>query len=112
MARTVEEFYVTKTRRGPLSKCILPCPNALCQQLSQVGPFLDSNNGKIKTGDVDQTPTELFHTQFIENIHDFLEASPNSLVLVVPSVRDVISHHCVYPQSALETPGLSGHPVG
>ena len=77
-----------------------------------MGPFLDSNNEKIKAGDVDQTPTELFHTQFIVNIHDFLEASPNSLVLVVPSVRDVISHHYVYPQSALEIPDLSNHPVG
>jgi DNA polymerase alpha subunit B len=76
-----------------------------------MGPFLDSNNEKIKTGDVDQTPTELFHTQFIENIHDFLEASPNSLVLVVPGVRDMIGHHCVYPQSPLDIPGLSGHPV-
>ncbi|KAI0250723.1 DNA polymerase alpha subunit B [Lactifluus subvellereus] len=73
-----------------------------------IGPFIDSNNEKIKTGDVDQTPSELFHTQFTENLHDFLETSPHTLVLIVPSVRDVISHHCVYPQSPLSISGLSG----
>jgi len=75
-----------------------------------IGPFIDSNNEKIKTGDADQTPTELFHTQFTENLHDFLEASPDSSVLIVPSVRDMTSHHCVYPQSPFENPGLSGDP--
>ena len=76
-----------------------------------MGPFLDSSNEKVKTGDVDQTPEELFYSQFIENIHDFLEASPNSLVLVVPSVRDIISDRFVYPQSPLDASGLFGHPV-
>jgi DNA polymerase alpha subunit B len=76
-----------------------------------MGPFLDSSNEKIKAGDLDQTPAELFHTQFTENIHDFLEASPNSLVLVVPSVRDMISDRFVYPQASLDAPGLFGHPV-
>jgi len=76
-----------------------------------MGPFLDSSNEKVRTGDVDQPPEELFYSQFTENIHDFLEASPNSLVLVVPSVRDMISDRFVYPQSPLDTSGLSGHPV-
>ncbi|KAI0300193.1 hypothetical protein BC826DRAFT_665150 [Russula brevipes] len=47
-----------------------------------IGPFLDSNNEKIKNGDADQLPTELFHTHFTENLHDFVEASPSSLVLL------------------------------
>jgi DNA polymerase alpha subunit B len=76
-----------------------------------MGPFLDSNNEKIKTGDVDQTPTELFHTQFTENLHDYLEACPDSLVLIIPSVGDIISHHCVYPQAPLDISGLRGDPV-
>ncbi|KAI9509201.1 DNA polymerase alpha subunit B [Russula earlei] len=75
-----------------------------------IGPFVDSNNEKIKTGDADQTPTELFHTQFTENLHEFLEVSPNSLVLIVPSVRDMTSHHCVYPQSPLDISSLSRDP--
>ncbi|KAI0279236.1 DNA polymerase alpha subunit B [Russula aff. rugulosa BPL654] len=75
-----------------------------------IGPFLDSNNEKIKTGDVDQSPTELFHTQITENLHDYLEACPDSLVLIVPSVGDIISHHCVYPQAPLDISGLRGDP--
>ncbi|KAF8500906.1 DNA polymerase alpha subunit B [Russula emetica] len=75
-----------------------------------IGPFLDSNNEKIKTGDVDQTPTELFHTQFTENLLDYLEACPDSLVLIVPSVGDIISHHCVYPQAPFDISGLRGDP--
>jgi DNA polymerase alpha subunit B len=72
---------------------------------------VDSNNEKIKTGDTDQTPSEIFYTQFTENLQEFLEASPNSLILIVPSVRDVISGHCVYPQSPLDVSRLSFDPV-
>ncbi|KAI0304348.1 DNA polymerase alpha/epsilon subunit B-domain-containing protein [Multifurca ochricompacta] len=75
-----------------------------------IGPFVDSTNEKIKTGDTDQTPSELFHTQFTENVYDFLKASPNSLVLILPSVKDMVSHHNVYPQSPLNISGLSGDP--
>ena len=72
---------------------------------------MDSNNEKVKTGDMDQTPSEIFHAQFTEKLHEFLETSPNSLILLVPSVRDVISNHCVYPQSPLEVSDLSVDPV-
>ena len=72
---------------------------------------MDSNNEKIKTGDTDQTPSELFHNQFTEKLHEFLESCPNSLILIVPSVRDVISDHCVYPQSPLGVSELSVDPV-
>jgi len=75
-----------------------------------IGPFVDSNNEKIKTGDTDQTPTEHFHNQFTEKLHEFLESCPNSLILIVPSVRDVINNHCVYPQSPLGVSDLSVDP--
>ncbi|KAH9042054.1 DNA polymerase alpha subunit B [Lactarius pseudohatsudake] len=75
-----------------------------------IGPFVDSNNEKIKTGDTDQAPSELFYNQFTEKLHEFLETSPNSLILIVPSVRDVISNHCVYPQSPLGFADLSVDP--
>jgi len=75
-----------------------------------IGPFVDSNNEKIKTGDIDQTPSEIFYTQFTEKLQEFLETSPNSLILIVPSVRDVISNHCVYPQSSLGVSDLSVDP--
>ncbi|KAH9986712.1 DNA polymerase alpha/epsilon subunit B-domain-containing protein [Russula vinacea] len=47
---------------------------------------------------------------FTENLHDFLEACPDSLVLLVPCVRDIINHHCVYPQAPLDISGLSSDP--
>ena len=60
---------------------------------------------------MDQTPDELFHNQFTEKLHEFLETAPNSLILIVPSVRDVTSSHCVYPQSPLDISALSVDPV-
>jgi len=75
-----------------------------------IGPFVDSNNEKIKTGDTDQTPSELFYNQFTEKLHEFLGSCPNSLILIVPGVRDVISDHCVYPQSPLGVSDLSDDP--
>ncbi|KAI0260193.1 DNA polymerase alpha subunit B [Gloeopeniophorella convolvens] len=75
-----------------------------------IGPFVDSTNQKIKTGDTDQSPEDLFESQFQENLHDFLESSSHSLVLILPSVRDMTSHHNVYPQSPLNIPSLASHP--
>jgi hypothetical protein len=112
MVIAAEELAIREAGRGSLGLCSPRPPSAYCLRYSQIGPFLDSNNEKIKTGDADQTAAELFYTQFTENLHDFLEASPDSLVLIVPSVRDMISRHCVYPQAPLDISGLFGDPVG
>lgn len=74
-----------------------------------IGPFVDSNHPKLKSGDIDESPSEMLFAIFTENLRDFLEISPDSLVLIVPSTRDAISEHIAFPQGRLET-GFSGDP--
>ncbi|TBU48523.1 DNA polymerase alpha, subunit B [Dichomitus squalens] len=68
-----------------------------------VGPFMDASHPSIKIGDVDSTPTETFRTEIVDRLRDFLESSPGSIVLLLPSTRDIVSDHAVFPQ-----PELSG----
>ncbi|KAI0075068.1 hypothetical protein K474DRAFT_1454783 [Panus rudis PR-1116 ss-1] len=65
------------------------------------GPFLDANHPSIRTGDIDTTPAEIFRTNIIEPLQSYLDSNPGSLVVMIPSVRDIISDHTVYPQAAL-----------
>ncbi|KAG8214743.1 DNA polymerase alpha subunit B [Butyriboletus roseoflavus] len=66
-----------------------------------IGPFVDATNSRIKDGDTDETPRQLFERQFTERLQDFLVQSPDSTVLLVPSINDVISDHAVFPQCEL-----------
>ncbi|EPT05190.1 hypothetical protein FOMPIDRAFT_1057497 [Fomitopsis schrenkii] len=63
-----------------------------------VGPFIDAAHPTVKNGEVDEIPVDTFREQFLMNLTDFLGGSPDSQVLIVPSVRDVVSDHAVYPQ--------------
>ncbi|KAJ4000431.1 DNA polymerase alpha/epsilon subunit B-domain-containing protein [Lentinula boryana] len=63
-----------------------------------MGPFVDTFHPLIQAGEIDQTPLDLFHRVFLDPIRDFLNLSPGSTVILVPSVRDLISTHAVYPQ--------------
>jgi DNA polymerase alpha subunit B len=69
--------------------------------LVQLGPFIDLANSRIKTGEIDHSPAQLFREEFSTRLRDFFDVSPNSLVLVVPSIRDVISNHATLPQCEL-----------
>ncbi|KAH9936258.1 DNA polymerase alpha/epsilon subunit B-domain-containing protein [Fomitopsis serialis] len=74
-----------------------------------VGPFIDAAHLAVKNGDVDETPAEIFREQFLANMTDFLGDSPDSQILVVPSVRDIISDHAVFPQGEFKM-GLAVDP--
>ncbi|KAJ3788328.1 DNA polymerase alpha/epsilon subunit B-domain-containing protein [Lentinula aff. detonsa] len=63
-----------------------------------LGPFVDTFHPLIQAGEIDQTPLDLFHRVFLDPIRDFLNLSPGSTVILIPSVRDLISTHAVYPQ--------------
>jgi DNA polymerase alpha/epsilon subunit B len=76
----------------------------------QIGPFVDSAHPKIKSGDIEQLPTDLFHACFTEGLREFLDLSSDSLVLLVPSIRDVISQHLAFPQGELPFE-FAGDPV-
>ncbi|KAG9315596.1 DNA polymerase alpha/epsilon subunit B-domain-containing protein [Chiua virens] len=71
-----------------------------------LGPFVDVTNSRIKDGDTDETPQQLFERQFTEKFQDVFLHSPGSQILLVPSINDMISDHVVFPQCELP-PGLS-----
>ncbi|KAH7885091.1 DNA polymerase alpha, subunit B [Phlebopus sp. FC_14] len=73
-----------------------------------LGPFIDVSNSRIKEGEINETPETLFQLQFIDKIREFLAQSPRSLVLIVPSVSDIISDHAVFPQREFEAEFSSG----
>lgn len=51
---------------------------------------------------MDETPSEMFHRHFTEGLREFLDESPGSIAILVPSVRDIISSHAAFPQAELE----------
>ncbi|KAJ3754976.1 DNA polymerase alpha/epsilon subunit B-domain-containing protein [Lentinula raphanica] len=63
-----------------------------------IGPFVSAVHPLIQAGEIDETPLELFHRIFLNPLRNFLSLSPGSIVILVPSVRDLISTHTVYPQ--------------
>lgn len=61
-------------------------------------------------GDIDEDPVAIFHSQFTQNLQELLDSSPGSIVLLVPSVRDLISAHATFSQPELSAE-FSGDPV-
>ncbi|KAG6836140.1 hypothetical protein H0H93_010973 [Arthromyces matolae] len=66
-----------------------------------LGPFIDVQHPKIKTGDIDIPPADLFRSLIIKPLKAYLDANPGSIAILVPSVRDIISTQAVYPQGEL-----------
>ncbi|KAJ6512102.1 DNA polymerase alpha/epsilon subunit B-domain-containing protein [Mycena vitilis] len=66
-----------------------------------LGPFIDSLHPMIKTGDVDSTPLNFFRSRFTDPLRTYLDSVPGSIALLVPSVRDLVSDHAVFPQGEL-----------
>lgn len=84
-------------------RTLLPTLNATKPNvLLLVGPFIDSSHAKIKAGDSDLSATNIFKGRIADPLRAFLAASPESIVLVVPSVRDLVSTHAVFPQPELD----------
>ncbi|KNZ81283.1 DNA polymerase alpha subunit B [Termitomyces sp. J132] len=67
-----------------------------------MGPFIDVQHPKIKTGETDMLPDALFRSLFIEHLRTYLDSSPGSIAVLVPSIRDLISRQAVYPQGELD----------
>lgn len=80
-------------------------------QSEQLGPFVDTTHPYIQDGKIDETPSEIFHRHFINGLRDFLSLSPTSTVLIVPSVKDIISDYAVFPQGELGHEFSGGDPV-
>ncbi|KAF8349223.1 DNA polymerase alpha/epsilon subunit B-domain-containing protein [Amanita rubescens] len=75
-----------------------------------MGPFVDLSHPRIKIGDFDSSPSTIYEARFLNPLKSFLEASPESIVLLLPSVRDLLSDHAVYPQSEHPEELTGGHP--
>lgn len=74
---------------------------------SQLGPFVDSSHPRIKNGEVDETPEQLFAKHFADKIADILSEKPSISFFVVPSVGDVLSEHASFPQCEFDASFLS-----
>lgn len=61
-------------------------------------------------GEIDEDPQQLFKSKFIDTLEQFLKSSIASTIMLVPSVRDIISDHAVFPQCELDS-SLGQHPV-
>jgi DNA polymerase alpha subunit B len=72
---------------------------------------VDSFHPKIKIGDLDVSPSNLLQANFVTRLKSFLDTSPGSMVLLVPSVRDLVSDHAAFPQSELSPDLFPVHPV-
>ncbi|KAG6903250.1 hypothetical protein C0995_000145 [Termitomyces sp. Mi166 len=66
-----------------------------------MGPFIDVQHPKIKNGETDMLPAALFRSLFIEPLRTYLDSSPGSIAILIPSIRDLISRQAVYPQGEL-----------
>ncbi|KDQ09882.1 hypothetical protein BOTBODRAFT_58411 [Botryobasidium botryosum FD-172 SS1] len=68
-----------------------------------LGPFVDANHPLIKLGDIDETPAELFASRITAPLRALFNNASFPSVFVIPSVRDMISDHAAFPQSAFDT---------
>ncbi|KAA8910520.1 DNA polymerase alpha subunit B N-terminal-domain-containing protein [Sphaerosporella brunnea] len=86
------------------------CAKAAEQQPDAViltGPFIDSDHPLVKTGDFDLDEIDGMNDGTIEDlfrqkISRRISRIKNSMVLMIPSVRDAVSKHCAFPQKGLE----------
>ena len=72
---------------------------------------MDAAHPKIKAGDLDVSPTNLFRAHFVDPLKAFLTVSPGSIVLLLPGVRDLASCHSAFPQPELDGEIFNFHPV-
>ncbi|KAJ7075887.1 DNA polymerase alpha/epsilon subunit B-domain-containing protein [Mycena belliarum] len=75
-----------------------------------LGPFIDALHPLIKSGEVDSTPLNLFRTRFADPLSKYLDLVPGSVALIIPSPRDMISNHAVFPQCEFSADAARGDP--
>lgn len=72
----------------------------------QLGPFVDSQHPLIQLGAVTSTPVDLFKDHITSTLQRLHDVSPGTSVILVPSVRDMVSRHVAYPQAMLDKESL------
>jgi DNA polymerase alpha subunit B len=86
---------------------LFPRHHYLCHyHHNQLGPFVDCEHPRIKSFAIEHTPAEMFQSHIIGSLNEFLAASPGSVAVIIPSVKDIISDHACYPQAGLKARDL------
>lgn len=72
-----------------------------------MGPFIDSEHPMVQNGDFDLEDVDMMidgtvDDLFREKISRKISRIQNSLVLMIPSLRDSASKHCAFPQEGLK----------
>ncbi|KAK8691555.1 hypothetical protein V6N13_075061 [Hibiscus sabdariffa] len=90
----------------PLSELLAYATRKSPQLLILLGPFIDSEHPQIKKGTVDLSFDDIFQTEVLRMVQDYLEyMGPTARLVMVPSVRDA-NNDFVFPQPAFNLDSL------
>jgi len=86
------------------------CTKAAEQQPDVVifaGPFIDSEHPLVQAGefdleDIDMANDGTIEDLFCQKISRKIQRIKNSMVIMIPSLRDAVSRHCSFPQEQLK----------
>jgi DNA polymerase alpha subunit B len=71
-----------------------------------MGPFVDAQHPIIASGAITRSVTDVFRDKVSARLARFLSVSPATAVVLVPSIRDIVSYHVALPQAALDKEAL------
>ncbi|KAE8732081.1 putative amino acid transporter [Hibiscus syriacus] len=84
----------------PLSELLAYATRKSPQLLILLGPFIDSEHPQIKKGTVNLSFDDIFQSEVLRMVQDYLEyMGPSTRLVMIPSVRDA-HHDFVFPQPA------------
>ncbi|OCL07369.1 DNA polymeras-like protein alpha/primase associated subunit [Glonium stellatum] len=96
---------------SPLHALLDTAVSSVADALILIGPFLDAEHPLIRTGDFDLPPsatkpdqatlTDVFRHYISSALQSLASRLPACSIILVPSLRDAISRHAVFPQDKL-----------
>ncbi|GMI90207.1 DNA polymerase alpha 2, EMBRYO DEFECTIVE 2814 [Hibiscus trionum] len=90
----------------PLSELLAYATRNSPQLLILLGPFIDSEHPQVKKGTVDLSFDDIFQSEVLRMVKDYLEyMGPTARLVMIPSVRDA-NHDFVFPQPAFDLNSL------
>ncbi|KAK8490467.1 hypothetical protein V6N12_005441 [Hibiscus sabdariffa] len=90
----------------PLSELLAYATRHSPQLVILLGPFIDSEHPQVKKGTVDLSFDDIFQSEVLRMVQDYLEyMGPTARLVMIPSVRDA-NHDFVFPQPAFDLNSL------
>ncbi|CAG8579660.1 16824_t:CDS:10 [Dentiscutata erythropus] len=71
-----------------------------------MGPFVDEDHPMIQTGEVSNTPGELFRKFITLPLAAFIKSTPKTKIIMIPSTKDICHEYLSFPQPPLDKAGL------